>query len=136
MTISAPTFRHHSRLAPLLERWDSLAAFLEKGAGAILDLASRIWVGQIFFVAGMLKIFFMSGMMKMVDMDVTVQLHADRHPLPGLEANAAAALGVGVELLCPILLAFGCAFLTGLVFGYLPARKAAALDPVVALASE
>jgi macrolide transport system ATP-binding/permease protein len=36
----------------------------------------------------------------------------------------------------PILLAFGCAFLTGLVFGYLPARKAAALDPVVALASE
>ena len=36
----------------------------------------------------------------------------------------------------PILLAFGCAFLTGLVFGYLPARKAAALDPVLALASE
>jgi macrolide transport system ATP-binding/permease protein len=36
----------------------------------------------------------------------------------------------------PIALAFACAFLTGLVFGYLPARKAAALDPVVALASE
>jgi macrolide transport system ATP-binding/permease protein len=36
----------------------------------------------------------------------------------------------------PIVLAFGCAFLTGLVFGYLPARKAASLDPVVALASE
>lgn len=36
----------------------------------------------------------------------------------------------------PVILAFGCAFLTGLVFGYLPARKAAHLDPVVALASE
>jgi len=36
----------------------------------------------------------------------------------------------------PVLLAFGCAFLTGLTFGYLPARKAAGLDPVVALASE
>ncbi|MPZ42449.1 MAG: MacB family efflux pump subunit [Betaproteobacteria bacterium] len=36
----------------------------------------------------------------------------------------------------PVLLAFGCAFATGLVFGYMPARKAAGLDPVVALSSE
>ena len=36
----------------------------------------------------------------------------------------------------PVLLAFGCAFLTGLVFGYMPARKAATLDPVVALSAE
>ncbi|MDR1228506.1 MAG: MacB family efflux pump subunit [Azoarcus sp.] len=36
----------------------------------------------------------------------------------------------------PVMLAFGCAFITGLMFGYLPARKAARLDPVVALATE
>lgn len=36
----------------------------------------------------------------------------------------------------PALLAFSCAFMTGLLFGYLPAKKAAELDPVVALASE
>lgn len=56
----------------------------------------------------------------------------------GLGAAALVAhLGTPVSYsLLPVLLAFGCAFGTGLLFGFLPARKAARLDPVAALATE
>jgi macrolide transport system ATP-binding/permease protein len=36
----------------------------------------------------------------------------------------------------PAIMAFSCAFGTGVLFGFLPARKASLLDPVVALAAE
>jgi macrolide transport system ATP-binding/permease protein len=48
-----------------------------------------------------------------------------------------AAFGKPIVLTAgPVILAFTCAFATGVLFGYLPARKAANLDPVVALGAD
>ena len=56
----------------------------------------------------------------------------------GLLVAAVAALSGAAVLvtLPPLLLAFASALVTGLVFGYLPAKRAAGLDPVVALSTE
>jgi macrolide transport system ATP-binding/permease protein len=53
----------------------------------------------------------------------------------GLSTSAIAGWRV-IFTVAPIVIAFACAFLTGIVFGYLPARKAAQLDPIEALARE
>jgi macrolide transport system ATP-binding/permease protein len=55
----------------------------------------------------------------------------------GLSIGAVAqAFGIAVSFAPgPVILAFASAFLTGLVFGYLPAYNASRLQPAVALAS-
>jgi macrolide transport system ATP-binding/permease protein len=53
----------------------------------------------------------------------------------GLSTSAIAGWRV-IFTVSPIVLAFACAFLTGIIFGYLPARKAARLDPIEALARD
>jgi macrolide transport system ATP-binding/permease protein len=53
----------------------------------------------------------------------------------GLLTSAIAGWRV-IFTVSPIIIAFGCAFLTGIIFGYLPARKAAQLDPIEALARD
>ncbi|MCO5094558.1 MAG: MacB family efflux pump subunit [Xanthomonadaceae bacterium] len=80
--------------------------------------------------------------------DILLQFNIEAIVVCGIGGLLGVALGLGVGMLvqnlgmtvafsaAPALLAFTCAFLTGVVFGYLPARKAAHMDPVAALAYE
>ncbi len=80
--------------------------------------------------------------------DIMVQFNTEALVVGGLGGLIGVLLGLGISLALarfgmsisitpePAALAFGSALMTGLVFGYLPARKAARLDPVAALASE
>jgi len=80
--------------------------------------------------------------------DILIQFLIEALVVSALGGAIGVFLGLGVSYivgsfgmpvhysLMPVIFAFASSFLTGLLFGYLPAKKAANLDPVVALMSE
>jgi putative oxidoreductase len=64
----------------------------------LLDLAIRIWVGMVFFSAGMVKI---------TSWQTTLALFENEYNVPLLPPNVAAYLGTGAELILPVFLVLG-----------------------------
>ncbi|MCC6202517.1 MAG: MacB family efflux pump subunit [Gammaproteobacteria bacterium] len=80
--------------------------------------------------------------------DILAQFLSEAIVVSGIGGIVGVLLGIGVGQIVgsfgvsvvfsskPMVLAFTCAAATGLIFGFAPARKAAQLDPIVALANE
>ena len=72
----------------------------EATAGPILDLIIRLWLAQIFFVSGLLKV---------ADWDVAMALASQEYPVTWMAPGLAAVVGAGIEVIGAVLLALGLA---------------------------
>ena len=82
------------------------------------------------------------------EFDVMLQFNTESFVLGGIGGLVGVLIGLTISIILgtngidvaitpePAILAFSSALITGLLFGYLPARKASRLNPVVALSSE
>ncbi|WP_031572401.1 DoxX family protein [Acidithiobacillus thiooxidans] len=94
-----------------MEKWyESIVHWLHYLA-PVADLAARLWVARIFWMAGMVKL---------QSMTATVALFRYMYHVPLLPPVWAAYLGTGIEIFFPILLALGLAgrFAAGFLFIY------------------
>ena len=78
----------------------ALIGFAERWLAPLLFLAIRLWMADIFFRSGLLKIRNPSG---------AIYLFTEVHPVPLLAPWLAAYLVTAVELVCPVLLVLGLA---------------------------
>lgn len=82
---------------------EPLRKLANKGLSPLLDLAIRLYMANIFFVSGRLKLDnYLNN-----DWGSTVFLFEEIHPVPGIPAETAAIMGTGGEIILPVLLAFG-----------------------------
>ena len=91
-------WRDRRRLGHLVARGRDLLAGLEGRGGPLLDLAIRLYLARVFFV---------SGVLKAANWDTALLLAANEYPVSWLDPATAAWIGVAIELVCPVFLAFG-----------------------------
>ncbi|MGQ3028100.1 MAG: DoxX family protein, partial [Ferrovibrionaceae bacterium] len=91
-------WRDRRRLGHLVARGRDLLAGIEGHGGPLLDLAIRLYLARVFFV---------SGVLKAANWDTALLLAANEYPVSWLDPATAAWIGVAIELVCPVFLAFG-----------------------------
>ncbi len=99
-TVAAVRHRRANVIAAFLKRADEALRVAEVTLYPFLDLAIRLWLAQLFWV---------SGVLKLANWDNALLLATYEYPVPWLDPATAAALGIAIEVIGPVLLALGLA---------------------------
>jgi len=99
-TVAAVRHRRANVIAAFLKHVDEALRVAEVTLYPFLDLAIRLWLAQAFWV---------SGVLKLANWNTALTLATYEYPVPWLDPFTAAVLGVTVEVLGSMLLAFGLA---------------------------
>jgi len=99
-TVAAVRHRRANVIAAFLKRVDEALRVAEVTLYPFLDLAIRLWLAQAFWV---------SGVLKLANWDTALTLATHEYPVSWLDPFTSAVLGVSIEVLGSMLLAFGLA---------------------------
>ncbi len=99
-TVAAVRHRRANVIAAFLKRVDEALRVAEVTLYPFLDLVIRLWLAQAFWV---------SGVLKLANWDTALTLATYEYPVPWLDPFTAAVVGVTIEVLGSMLLAFGLA---------------------------
>jgi NADH dehydrogenase FAD-containing subunit/uncharacterized membrane protein YphA (DoxX/SURF4 family) len=87
-----------TRFGYTLARVTDALGLAERTLGPALDLFIRWWLASIFWV---------SGLLKLANWQTALELARSEYPVSWLDPVAAAYLGAGIEIVCPVFLALG-----------------------------
>jgi len=99
--VTSPLRHAHNRLGwvpSLIEGYARTLAFAQRVAWPVIDLLVRLWLAQVFFV---------SGTVKLLNWQTALDLAANEYPVRWMSPVVAAYTGVTIELVGPVLLALG-----------------------------
>ena len=95
----APTAATHSVwVARIVNTHVGLFRLARFAAWPFIDLGTRLWLAQIFFVSGVLKV---------TNWHTALDLAATEYPVSWMDPVAAAYTGAAIEVICPVFLALG-----------------------------
>lgn len=85
-------------LPPLFRRSEDVSGLLTQGAWPFLDLAIRLWLGQTFLIAGLLKV---------ANWESALFLATFEYPVSWMSPLAAAIVGAGIQVIGGLLIMLG-----------------------------